>query len=80
MSQHIIVDPESSSLQERHAVIKTPRRGRKRFPEGCVEVVDSAEAALAAADARRNLHPALVYGPSVSSESQRIYYLVRWLD
>jgi hypothetical protein len=80
MSQHIVVDPESSSLQERHAVIQTPRRARKRFPEGCVSVVDSAEQALAAADPDRNLHPAVVYGPSVSSESQRIYYLVRWLD
>ena len=77
---HVIVDPESESLQERFALIKSPRRNRKRFPEACVTPVDSAEAALAQADPARNLHPARVYGPSVSSESQRIYYLVGWLD
>lgn len=76
---NVIVDPESKSLQERFALIKTPRRGRKRFPEGCVEIVASQASAEAAADPDRNLHPAVVYGPSVSSESQRIYYLVRWL-
>ncbi len=76
---HVIVDPESISLQERFALIKTPRKSRKRYPEGCVEIVDSLAAAQAAADPARNLHPAVVYGPSVSSESQRIYYLVRWL-
>lgn len=76
---HVIVDPESTSLQERSALIKTPRKSRKRYPEGCVEIVESPDAARAAADSSRNLHPAVVYGPSVSSESQRIYYLVRWL-
>jgi hypothetical protein len=76
---NVIIDPESTSLQERFAVIKTPRTSRKRYPEGCVEIVESPGAAQAAADPTRNLHPAVVYGPSVSSESQRIYYLVRWL-
>jgi len=78
----VIVDPESTSLQERFALIKTPRRtgSRMRFPEGCVTLVTDQASAVAAADPDKNLHPALVYGPSVSSESQRIYYLVRWLD
>jgi hypothetical protein len=76
---HLIVDPESTSLQERFALIKTPRKSRKRYPEGCVQIVGSQAAARAGADERKNLHPAVVYGPSVSSESQRIYYLVRWL-
>ena len=76
---NVIIDPESRSLQERFAVIKTPRQSRKRFPEGCVEIVESAEAAQQAADTTRHLHAAIVYGPSVSSESQRIYYLVRWI-
>lgn len=76
---NVIIDPESTSLQERFALIKTPRKTRKRYPAGCVEILDSEEAAKALADDRRNLHPAVVYGPSVSSESQRIYYLVRWL-
>jgi hypothetical protein len=76
----VIVDPESTSLRESPALIQTPRRSRKRFPEACVTVVDSDAEAVSQADPGKNLHPALVYGPSVSSESQRIYYLVRWLD
>lgn len=75
----VIIDSESRSLQERFAVIHTPRQSRKRFPEGCVTIVGSQHAALEAANPAKNLHPAVVYGPSVSSESQRIYYLVRWL-
>jgi hypothetical protein len=76
---HVVVDPESTSLQERFALIKTPRQSRKRYPEACVTVVADQAAALAGAEPARKLHPAVVYGPSVSSESQRIYYLVRWL-
>ena len=76
---HVIVDPDSTSLQERCALIHAPRRIRKRFPEGCVEIVASQNEARSRADAAKNLHAAIVYGPSVSSESQRIYYLVRWL-
>jgi len=75
----IIVDPESVSLQERYAVIFTPRRSRKRYPEGIVDIVDSEQEALQQADTQKRC-PALVYGPSTSSESQRIYYLIRWLD
>ena len=76
---HVIVDPESTSLQERFAVVRTPRPSRKRYPEACVEIHPDRDAALAAADRDRDRHPAIVYGPSVSSESQRIFYLVRWL-
>lgn len=76
---HVIVDPESLSLQERFALIMTPRTSRKRYPEGCVSVVESESAAREGANPSKNLHPAVVYGPSISSESQRIYYLVRWL-
>jgi hypothetical protein len=76
---HVIVDPESTSLQERFALIRTPRKTRKRFPEACVEIMASEASARHAGDEARKLHPAVVYGPSVSSESQRIYYLVRWL-
>lgn len=76
---HVIIDPESTSLQERFALIKTPRKSRKRYPEACVTVVSGQHEATSGADAAKNLYPAVVYGPSVSSESQRIYYLVRWL-
>jgi hypothetical protein len=45
-----------------------------------VSIVESIEDAQAGANEAKNLYPAIVYGPSVSSESQRIYYLVRWLS
>jgi hypothetical protein len=77
--QRVIIDPESKSLDERFALVKAANRRRGRFPEGCVTVVDSEEAARAGRDEARELHPALVYGPSSSSEGQRLYYLVRWL-
>lgn len=77
--QRIIVDPESKSLAECFALVKAANRHRGRFPEGCVTVMESAEAACAGRDEARKLHPALVYGPSSSSEGQRLYYLVRWL-
>ncbi|MGB5733790.1 MAG: hypothetical protein WBM40_05035 [Thiohalocapsa sp.] len=76
---HVIVDPESKSLAERFALIKSPSRRRARFPEGCVTVVDSQQAAMQGRDETRKLMPAVVYGPSSSSEGQRLYYLVRWL-
>ncbi len=76
---HVIIDPESTSLQERFALIKTPRQSRKRYPEGCVEIVASEAEAIQGANTAGKLHPAVVYGPSMSSESQRIYYLIRWL-
>jgi hypothetical protein len=42
-------------------------------------VLDSEQAALDGRDEARKLLPAVVYGPSSSSEGQRLYYLVRWL-
>jgi hypothetical protein len=35
--------------------------------------------ALAGADAVRNIVPAVVFGPSRSSEGFKLFYLVRWL-
>ena len=75
----IVVDPESTSLAGRFALVKTARR-RGGFPAGCVIEVPDEAAALAGADPARQIHPAVVYGPSTSSEGQQIYYLVRWLD
>lgn len=77
---HVIIDPDSRSLSESYALIKTPRVDRRRYPEACVTIVDSEADARAGADKDKNLHPARVYGPSSSSESQRIYYLIRWLS
>ncbi|TVQ88991.1 MAG: hypothetical protein EA400_08175 [Chromatiaceae bacterium] len=76
----VIVDPESRSLSEHFALIRAPRRRRARFPAGCVELMADEQAARAGRDPARGLLPALVYGPSPSSEGQQLYYLVRWLD
>ncbi len=75
----LIIDPDSRSLDHRFALIRSPRRNRTRYPEGCITLTRDEATALAGADPQRHLHPALVYGPSASSEGQRIYYLVRWL-
>ena len=76
----MFVDTESEAVREQWAVIQTPKPERKkRFSESCVRVVASEAQAVAEADAGRNEHPALVYGPSNSSEGVRLYYLVRWL-
>jgi hypothetical protein len=72
-------DPETGVSQERFAVIFTPRKNRKRFPAGCVEVFRSRDEALAAADSDHKRHAAHVVGPSKSSEGQFIYYLLDWL-
>lgn len=77
---NVIIDPESKSLRERFVLIKAPRRSRARYPEGCVTLMEDAAAARAGADPSHNLYPAIVYGPSHSSEGQRVFYLIQWLD
>lgn len=72
-------DPETGVSQERYAVIFTPRRNRKRYPAGCVEVYPDRLQALHAADPARQRYAARVVGPSKSSEGQFIYYLLEWL-
>jgi|OM-RGC.v1.033664531 hypothetical protein len=79
MMQRVIIDPESKSLAERFALVKAANRRRGRFPAGCVTVVETEAAARAGRDEVRKLHPAVVYGPSSSSEGQQLYYLVKWL-
>lgn len=76
----IDIDPDSNVVTEQYAVVYTPRRKRDRFPETSVQVVDSEETARQQADPDNNRYPALVMGPSRSSEGARLYYLVEWLD
>lgn len=76
----IDLDPDSSVVEEHYAVVHAPRRKRDRFPENSVRVVESAEAARQQADPEHKRYPALVVGPSRSSEGARLYYLVEWLD
>ena len=79
MRGFVPIDPESDVSQERFAVINAPRPTRKRFPAGCVEIVEDAETAIQNAKDSERLHAARVIGPSKSSEGQFIYYLVEWL-
>jgi hypothetical protein len=73
-------DPESSVVEKHYAVIYVPGKKRARFPENCVRIVDSYGSAIAQADASQQQYPALVYGPSRSSEGFRLYYLIEWLE
>ena len=66
-------------VQERFAVVYAPKK-KKRLSANCVDVMETEEAAHAAADPEKHRHAAVVAGPSTSSESQQLYYLVRWLD
>ncbi len=75
-----LVDPLSSLVEKKVVVVYTPRRQRNRFPENCVEVKENIAEAIEAADPAAHRYPAIVYGPSRSSEGVRLYYLVEWLE
>jgi hypothetical protein len=79
MKPHLI-DPSSDITHECYALIDAPSMTRKRFPENNVTVVGSEAEALAGADPKRNIVPAVVFGPSRSSEGFKLFYLVRWLE
>jgi len=76
----IPLDPETDVVHERCALIYAPRRSRDRFPQSCVTIVEDEQIARASAEPVAHQYPALVLGPSRSSEGQMLYYLVRWLD
>ncbi len=71
----LYLDPDHA--REVPALIRSANKTRKRYPEGVVEVVATPEEARARAT--DGLHPAIVVGPSRSSEGFRMFYLVRWL-
>ena len=73
-------DPETGVSNPHFAVVYMPGRTRKRFPAGCVQVVDSREEALAQADPANRRFAAQVLGPSKSSEGQYLYYLLEWME
>jgi hypothetical protein len=79
MKPHLI-DPSSDLTQECYALIDAPSLKRKRFPENNVTVVASEAEALAGADPAKNIVPAVVFGPSRSSEGFKLFYLVRWIE
>ncbi len=76
---HYVKDAETDIVTEQYAVIYAPRRSRDRFPENCVQLADSAQAAVEAANPDQGHHAAKVLGPCRSSEGFRLYYLVQWL-
>jgi hypothetical protein len=75
----LMMDPAGGVVKERFAVVYAPKK-RKRLSANCVEVMPSEQAAREASSPQRHRHAAVVAGPSTSSESQQLYYLVRWLD
>lgn len=80
MKGGVYLDAEAPHLvRQCYALVRGKRGRRERFPESVVEVVASAEEALARENPAENLFAAEVVGPSRSSEGFRLYYLVRWL-
>jgi len=71
---------QGSTLKEQYALIYTPSRKRQRFPANCVFPQADKESALANTDSQQHLYPALICGPSKSSEGFMLYYLIQWLD
>jgi len=69
------LDHEITHLDQVHALIYSSRE-RSRYPEGCVEVVESREIAIEKAAENKKLLAGKVAGPFRSSEGQRMYYLV----
>ena len=80
MRGFVPADPYTNVSEEHYAVVYVPKRSRNPFPKGCVEVVESKDMAIEQSNIEKKLFPALVLGPSKSSEGQYIYYLVEWLN
>lgn len=78
--ERIGMDAGGAGVRECFGVVYAPGKRRDRFPQGCVERVDSETEALSRADPGTNRFPAVVLGPSRSSEGQNLYYLIRWLE
>lgn len=75
----LMMDRASGVVKERFAVVYAPKK-KKRLSASCVEVMESEQAVLEASSPQRYRYAAVVAGPSTSSESQQLYYLVRWLN
>jgi hypothetical protein len=65
-------------VQEQFAVVYAPKK-KKRLSANCLQIMESEQAARAAADPAHHRYAAMVAGPSKSSEGQYLFYLVRWL-
>ena len=76
----IPIDPYAKIVDKCYAVVYAPRRKRDRFPADCVEVMPDKQTAIEKANPEEKRYPAIVMGPSRSSEGFRLYYLEQWLD
>lgn len=81
---HGMVPPDPSGegvSQANYATVYMPKfkPSRNRFPASCVTPYASEQAAVEAAREDTKRFPAIVQGPSKSSEGQFIFYLIRWL-
>ncbi|HRJ51714.1 MAG TPA: hypothetical protein PLE99_03020 [Candidatus Thiothrix moscowensis] len=74
-------DPDGGVSRPIFATVYLPKfkPGRNRFPASCIQPYADADAAVAAAKCDAKRFPAIVLGPSKSSEGQYLYYLVEWL-
>lgn len=70
---------DSDTPKPCYALVYAPGYKRERVPEHCVRLMENRSAALAGADTQQNLFPALVIGPSRSSEGLRVFYVTQWL-
>ncbi len=75
----LTLDPMSDLVNEHFAVVYTPSQRRKRFPDNCVEIVETLQQAQERSANQENQHAAVVMGPARSSEGFMLYYLVRWI-
>jgi len=78
-NENELTQAEKEILTERFAVIYAPKRQRERFPENCVQLVNTEEEALQLANPVQHYYAAKVIGPSRSSEGLKLYYLRHWL-
>ncbi|EIJ36579.1 hypothetical protein [Thiothrix nivea] len=81
---HGMVPPDPSGegvSQPVYATVYMPKfkASRNRFPASCVTPYSTETEAADAAQADDKRFPALVHGPSKSSEGQYIFYLLKWL-
>ncbi len=80
MPNDLYVDWDSTTKDENFAVVYTPTKRRKRFPDNCVRIMESEAAARTDADPDKHFHAAKVAGPSRSSEGFFVYFLVHWIE
>ena len=74
-------EPDTGPSEQCFATVYMPKfkPSRQRFPASCVALMEDRQSAVEACRNDDKRFPALVVGPSKSSEGQYIYYLVSWL-